>query len=68
MLNNHRFVVNPYTSSSFIKTYFRNSLGGGVAMDLQVPILIVNEEPLVGLRGDLTFLSIEFEYQYAINN
>ncbi|MCK5456429.1 MAG: hypothetical protein KAI45_04825, partial [Melioribacteraceae bacterium] len=68
VLNNHRFVVNQYTSSPFIKTYFRNTLGGGVAMDLQVPILIIDGEPLAGLRGNLTFLTIEFEYQYAVNN
>jgi len=68
VLNNHRFVVNPYATSPFIKTYFRNSLGGGVAMDLNVPILIIDGEPLAGLRGDLTFLILEFEYQYAVNN
>jgi len=68
VLNNHRFVVNQYTSSPFIKTYFKNSLGGGVAMDIQVPILIIDGEPLVGLRGNLTFLTLEFEYQYAVNN
>ena len=68
VLDGHRFVVNPYTNSPFIKTYFRNSLGGGVAMDLQVPILIVDGEPLAGLRGDLTFLTLNFEYQYAVNN
>ncbi len=68
LLNNHRFVVNPYATSPFIKTYFRNSLGGGVAMDLNVPILIIDGEPLAGLRGDLTFLTLEFEYQYAVNN
>jgi len=68
VLNDHRFVVNPYVGSPFIKTYFRNSLGGGVAMDLNVPILVINGEPLAGLRGDLTFLTLEFEYQYAVNN
>lgn len=68
VLNNHRFVVNPYTSSPFIKTYFRNSLGGGAAMDLKVPIYIIDGDPLTGLRGDLTFLTLEFEYQYAVNN
>ena len=68
VLNNHRFVVNSYATSPFIKTYFRNSLGAGVALDLKVPILIIDGEPLAGLRGDLTFLTIEFEYQYAVNN
>jgi len=68
VLNNHRFVVNPYATSPFIKTYFRNSLGGGVALDLKVPIYVVDGDPLTGLRGDLTFLTLEFEYQYAVNN
>jgi len=67
VLNNHRFVVNRYATSPFIKTYFRNSLGGGVALDLKVPIYVVDGEPLTGLRGDLTFLTLEFEYQYAVN-
>ncbi len=68
VLNNHRFVVNPYSKSPFIKTYFRNSLGAGAALDLKVPIFIVDGDPLIGLRGNLTFLTIEFEYQYAVNN
>lgn len=68
VLNNHRFVVNPYATSPFIKTYYRNSLGSGTALDLKVPIYVVDGEPLIGLRGDLTFLALQFEYQYAVNN
>jgi hypothetical protein len=68
VLNNHRFVVNPYATSPFIKTYLRSSLGGGAALGLKVPIYVVDGEPLAGLRGDLTFLALEFEYQYAVNN
>ncbi|NOX66284.1 MAG: hypothetical protein GXO85_10975 [Chlorobi bacterium] len=68
VLNDHKFVVNSYVRSPFIKTYFRNTLGAGVAMDLNVPILIIDNKPLVGLRGNLTFLTVEFEYQYAVNS
>ncbi|VAX15136.1 hypothetical protein MNBD_IGNAVI01-1817, partial [hydrothermal vent metagenome] len=68
VLNNHKFVVNSFVRSPFIKTYFRNTLGAGVAMGLNVPILIIDGEPLIGLRGDLNFLKVEFEYQYAVNN
>lgn len=68
VLNNHRFVVNPFVRSPFIKTYLRNTIGTGVATDLNVPILIIDGEPLAGLRGDLTFLTLEFEYQYAVND
>jgi hypothetical protein len=68
VLNNHKFIVNQHATSPFIKTFFRNTIGGGAAMDLYVPILIIDGEPLAGLRGDLTFLTIEFEYQYAVND
>jgi hypothetical protein len=68
MLGNHKFVVNPYVSSPFIKTFIRNTLGFGQALDLQVPIIDIGGEYLTGLRGDLYFLNVEFEYQYAVNN
>jgi len=68
ILNNHKFVVNKFVRSPFIKTYIRNTLGVGQALDLIVPIMEIDGVPVTGLRGDLYFLSIEFEYQYAVNN
>lgn len=68
MLGKHKFIVNPYVRSPFIKTYIRNTLGFGQALDLQVPIIEIEGVPLSGLRGDLLFLQVEFEYQYAVND
>jgi len=68
VLDNHKFVVNPFTRSPFIKTYFHNSLGFGQALDLQVPIIDINGDPVVGLRGNLYFITLDFEYQYAVND
>ncbi|NOX18384.1 MAG: hypothetical protein GXO87_08910 [Chlorobi bacterium] len=68
VLNNHKFVVNQYVRSPFINTYIRNTLGVGQALDLQVPIMEIDGVPVTGLRGDLFFLTVEFEYQYAVNN
>ena len=64
----HEHVVNQFVRSPFIKTYLRNTLGVGQALDLQVPIIEINGVPVTGLRGDLFFLTVEFEYQYAVNN
>lgn len=68
VLNNHKFIVNNHVRSPFIKTYFNNTLGVGTALDLQVPILDINGEPAIGLRGNLYFIGINFEYQYAVND
>lgn len=68
VLNNHKFIVNSQTRSPFIKSYFNNQLGLGQALDLQVPILDVDGETVVGLRGTLYFIILDFEYQYAVND
>ena len=68
VLNNHKFVINGNVRSPFIKTYFSNSLGFGEALDLKVPIMEIDGEPLYALRGTLYFVALNFEYQYAIND
>ncbi len=67
-LSNHKFVTSPYISSPFVNTRFVNSLGFGTAIDLYVPIIYIDGEPMAGLRGDVSFLTLEFEYQYAVND
>ncbi|MEN8192428.1 MAG: hypothetical protein ABFS12_06395 [Bacteroidota bacterium] len=67
VLHNHKFIVNNHTRSPFIKTYFNNALGYGQALDLQVPIHDIEGEPIYGLRGNLYFTMLSFEYQYAVN-
>ncbi len=66
ILNGHKFIVNNYVKSPFVNTHLRNTLGFGQAMDLIVPIEI-NGEQLVGLRGDISFLTLDFAYQFQIN-
>lgn len=66
-LGNHHFTVNSVTRSPFIKTYLRNTLGAGQAMNLEVPIIEIDGEYITGLRGNLIFANLDFEYQYAVN-
>ncbi len=68
ILNDHKFVLNPFVKSPFITTNIRNTLGFGEAIGLQVPIIEINGDPLVGLRGSLLFINLEFEYQYGVND
>ncbi len=68
VLNNHKFITNSQTRSPFIKTYYKNTLGIGRALDLQLPILDLDGNPILGLRGNLLFIGLDFEYQYAVND
>ncbi len=64
-LANHKFVVNPMVSDPFIQTHFRNTLGFGQALDMDLPILVIDDETVWGIRGDLMFIGLDFEYQIA---
>jgi hypothetical protein len=67
-LGNHRFVVNHHIRDPFMKTYIRNTLGMGRAFSMEIPILEIDGKTIRGVRGDLLFLTLEFEYQYAVKH
>ncbi|MBN1480683.1 hypothetical protein JXA70_10455 [candidate division KSB1 bacterium] len=68
VLEDHRFLSNSAVRSPFIQTFFRNNLGVGQALDLELPILNIGDETIWGLRGDLMFVGLEFEYQHAVKS
>ena len=69
-LDGHRFTPNTLTDDPFIKTYIRNSLGIGQAVDLFVPVFKFGDPPerVIGLKGDLLKAILEFEYQQAVKD
>ncbi len=67
-LGDHRFTPNNLTSDPFIRTYVRNSLGMGKAVDLFIPVLEIDGSQVVGLKGDLLNAILEFEYQQAVKD
>jgi len=69
-LGGHRFTPNTVTDDPFIKTYIRNSLGIGQAVDLFIPLLEIGDPPerVIGLKGDLLKAILEFEYQQAVKD
>jgi len=46
-LDGHRFTPNTVTDDPFIKTYIRNSLGIGQAVDLFIPVFKFGDPPKV---------------------
>jgi len=68
VLGKHKFMPNSVVRDPFIKTFLRNSVGIGQALDLEVPIAEIGDNEVLGLRGDLTFVSLEFEYHHAVKD
>lgn len=67
-LGDHRFTPNNFVPDPFIKTYLDNTLGFGKALELEVPIIFIDGVPVIALQGDLMFLNMGFEYQYAVKS
>ncbi len=67
-LGEHKFTPNSLVKDPFIKTYIRNSIGVGQALNLDVPVVIIDGQEVFGLRGDLVFASFDFEYHHAVKD
>ena len=67
-LGAHTFVPNTHARDPFIRTFVRNTLSFGKAIDLTVPVAVIEGDTVVGLRGDLIVVALEFEYQQAIKS
>jgi hypothetical protein len=67
MLGPHRFIPNPVAEDPFPRTYVRNGLGIGKALDLVVvPEFVIGTDTIGGVTGDLVFALLEFEYSQRI--
>src|SRR5262245_26922389 len=65
-LGKHTFVPSVYVPGPFIQTYIRNSLGYAQSVELTTPPIEIGGETVSGLKGDLLFAVLEFEYQHAV--
>ncbi len=60
-----RFIPSNLVPDPFATTHFSNSLGIGLAMDVELPVVIIEGDTLVSLNGNLAFVIVGFEYQFA---
>ncbi len=67
-LRGHKFLPSSIVGSPFIATHMKNSLGYGATVDLELPIIVINGEEILSLKGDLIFLALDFEYQQAVKD
>jgi hypothetical protein len=67
-IGGHTFTPNNIVRDPFINSFVRNSLGLGQAVDVEIPLFDVDTVDLVGLRGDLLFAFLDFEYQGQVRD
>jgi len=67
-LGQHAFMPSTTVRDPFIKTHIRNTLGIGQALDLNIPLIVLEQDTLLSLQGDLLFATLQFEYQHAVKD
>jgi hypothetical protein len=69
-LNGYRFMPSPMVEAPFVTTHFRNYTGLSLALDVNFPLLIIEDVPpdtLLALNGNFVFVVADFDYQYAVH-
>jgi hypothetical protein len=62
------FTPNNVVPDPFIKTFIRNSVGIGSAVDIEIPVAVIDNDTIVGFKGDVMFALLDFEYQHAVRD
>ncbi len=65
-LAGHRFLPSSIVGDPFVTTHFASSTGGGAALDLTMPVRNLQGQVIDSLSGDVAFLALGLEYQYAV--
>ena len=67
ILNSFRFIPSDVIRDPFINTFVKVNVGTGAALDLKSYIKNLEGTVFDTLSGDLTYISAELEFQYAVN-
>jgi hypothetical protein len=67
-LDGHRFLPSSIVADPFVTTAYQNDAGFGLAHNVAVNIRDADGAVVRTLRGDVGFLLINFQYQYAVTD
>jgi hypothetical protein len=67
-LNDHFFIPMTATSSPFITSHFTTTIGLAQSSEFENVILEFDDERIIGLKGSLLFVDLDFEYQQKIKD
>ena len=65
-LDGFRFVPSSVVDEPFINTSFENATGGGMALNLKVPVRNLAGDTVNTLNGNIGFFLLDFEYQKQV--
>ena len=65
-LNGFRFVPSSIVDEPFTNTSFENATGGGMALNLNVPVRNLDGDTVSTLNGNIGFFLLDFEYQKSV--
>lgn len=65
-LGGFRFLPSSIVGDPFATTYFENATGGGMALDLKVPVRNISGETIDSLTGDVGFILADFTFQKSV--
>jgi hypothetical protein len=68
ILGGHEFVPSSYLKDPFVRTYLKTGLGFGMTPELVVPLVTINDTPVIGLRGSLLYAVLDVEYQQRVRD
>jgi len=68
ILNSFRFIPSDIVKDPFINTFIKLNVGSGVALDLKTYVKNLQGEVFDTLSGDISYLSGDLEFQYAVND
>lgn len=68
ILNNFRFIPSDIVKDPFINTFVKLNAGSGTALDLKTYVKNLQGEVFDTLSGNISYLSGELEFQYAVND
>jgi hypothetical protein len=68
ILNSFRFIPSDIVKDPFINTFIKLNAGSGVALDLKSYVKNLQGEVFDTLSGDISYLSGDLEFQFAVND
>jgi hypothetical protein len=68
ILNSFRFIPSDIVKDPFMNTYIKLNVGSGIALDLKSYVKNLQGEVFDTLSGDISYLSGDLEFQYAVND
>lgn len=67
-LDGHRFIVNSNVGSPFTNTTFKNILGAGQTMNLEMPNVVIRGVTLNQIQGEVAYTTLGIGYQQEIRD